>query len=177
MHQQQRTMELPGRPNSSSRSVQVAGVNARAWNGPSARRPTECGMALVNHQGLDPGGQLPPGEALQTDAFMPRSTHIIAAEALAGVHAQCWRCINIRPGRLPARPWSGLPTVRRALNNRAPSRRYGRARPLDGGYKICFITGDLCRREAHEPAPLRGPRSLFPARGVGFLACGPLTAW
>ena len=31
--------------------------------------------------------------------------------------------INMRPGCLPARPWPGLPTLRRILDNRAPGRR------------------------------------------------------
>jgi hypothetical protein len=44
---------------------------------------------------------------------------LYAAEA--EVHPEPWRCINTT-SPLSAPPWSGLPTVRRALNDRAPTR-------------------------------------------------------
>ena len=51
-----------------------------------------------------------------------RADALSAAEA--EVHAERWRCMKIRPRRLSAPSRPGLPTVRRAANNRAPSRRY-----------------------------------------------------
>ncbi len=55
-----------------------------------------------------------------------------------GRSRQRWQCINIRSGRLPARPWSGLLTVRRALDNRAEP-------PLRGPFRTSESTASRAR--------------------------------
>jgi hypothetical protein len=54
----------------------------------------------------------------------PRQGDVLSA-AEAEVHAERWRCIKIRPRRCPRRRGRDCLPVRRALNNRARSRRSG----------------------------------------------------
>ena len=68
----------------------------------------------------------------------------------ARIDAHRWRCINIRPGRLPAWLWSKFPTVRRVLDNRAQSRRYARRLERDGR-----------SRAVHRSGYRRKPRTLM----------------
>jgi hypothetical protein len=103
-----------------------------------------------------PNGSCRPGHPSNTHspAAAPATARPDAHYAAeAGVHTERWRCINIRPGRLPARPWPGLLTVRRALDNRAPTRRYGR-----------FLTAGSLRlwpRIKGSVRPLRAVGSVF----------------
>src|SRR5262249_7656054 len=48
---------------------------------------------------------------------MPREIVIALLAAKPDVHAERWQCIGIRPGQLLTPPWSGLPPVRRSLDN------------------------------------------------------------
>ena len=93
----------------------------------------------------------------------------------ARIQAQHWRCINIRPGRLLAPVWSELPTVRRALDNRALSRRSGAllSRCPEGVLSApigCSVTL-LVNPWAGEPGSLRGGPPRHPPPDPGARAC------
>ncbi len=75
--------------------------------------PWRCLRCVISRGGST---RLVPTRASKLAHWQDRHTgrhELLAAEAR--IHAQRWRCINIRPGRLPARPWSGLPKRRRLL--------------------------------------------------------------
>jgi hypothetical protein len=92
----------------------------------------------------------------------------LAAEAR--FHSQLRRCINIRSGRRSARPWSKLSTVRRALDNRAPSRRY--LKSVSGVSDVAIRAFGLRRRQCYLKRCVRRSR-----RGVTHLTCAnPLLA-
>lgn len=86
---------------------------------------------------------------------------VIAAEAR--IHAWRRRCINLRPGRPPARPWSELSAVWRAPDNSAPSCRSERNRPI----VISICCGRISRCSARS-VPGAWHKSTAPARRVGI---------
>jgi hypothetical protein len=111
----------------------------RALASPSRRSyRTRSGIMWVTFGHLRPSGHIMPDHAGDRGAvFLVLAPHDHPAyQPCAGVHDQRRRCINIRAGRLPARPWSGsrtgrkrLITARRAADMRAsPGRLAGRRR-------------------------------------------------
>ena len=80
----------------------------------------------------------------------PIALALSAAEALVSDHAQRWRCTNIRPACLPARPWPGLPTLRKLLITER--------RAADRARRTVLGHGTLQGSSAHPRLRLR-PRS------------------
>jgi hypothetical protein len=88
------------------------------------RRPGRAPVHLLrrDHDQLHAGGRSPCGRHDGRGRQRTTAIQEDLSAADARVRAKRGECINIRPSRLPDRPWVGIPTARKLSDNRALTR-------------------------------------------------------